>query len=301
MKTIVTAVLLFLWVTSFQQVKAGWYITEQSKDRFGNQSFNTTFIQDSIIRFDRPTSISIINLHSKTITLIFAQHRAYWRGTVEDLTQTTSQMALEQLTKLLAYAPEQKKAAIEKAINSFKKNRLQPDSLRTFSTVKVVNTGLTDTVSGYPAQRFKIIIDSVLKQVVWVTSKIKPYHDTDIDKIMAFSRAMSPFAIENSLSHSTGYMKLLHSGYILKSINYTSDGNKIVTTVTQIKKTHIPEALFQVPPGYVQSSLQNMMMLDMENNVLNPKNIAPDNDNPGGLPPPLPDKGNTPNLNLNHL
>ncbi len=299
MKKNIIAVLLILLSASFQQAKAGWYITEQSRDRFGNQSFSTTFIQDSIIRFDRPTSISIINLHSRTITLIFAQHRAYWKGTVAGLAAATAQMALEQLTKLLAYAPEQKKAAIQKAINSFKKNQLQPDSLRIFSVVKVVNTGITDTLLGYPAKKYKIIIDSTLKQVVWVTSRVKPYHDTDMDKLMAFSKAMSPFAIENSLGHSAAYMQLLHRGYILKSVNYTSDGNKMVTTVTQIKKTKIPESIFQIPPGYIQSSLENMMMLDLKNNVLDPKNIAPDTPSPGA-PPPLPENGNTPNYHLNH-
>lgn len=274
--------------TALQTARAGWYITEQSRDRFGNRSFSSTFIRDSIIRFDRPTSISIINFNTKRITLIFAQHRAYWQGTVADLKRITGDMAREQLTKLLAYAPEQEKAQIKKAIQAFDNNRARPDSLRAYPPVKVIDTGKTDTVSGYPAKAYMIQIDSITKQKIWLTKKVKPYPDSVIDKIISFSRAMSPFAIENSLSHSREYMQLLHSGYILKSVNFTSDGNKIVTTVTRIKKTKIPDALFQIPSGYVKSSLENIMILDMKNNVLDPKNIAPDTGPPDDGMPELP-------------
>ncbi len=292
-KTAITSILFFILVP-FSVVKAGWYITEQSHDKFGNRSFSSIFIRDSIIRFDHPTSISIMNLNDTSVTLIFAQHRAYWHGTVAQLNRATSQMALEQLTKLLAYAPEQKKQEIKKAIAAFKKKQSTPDSLQQSPKVQVVNTGKSDTLLGYRATLYNIVIDSTLKQKVWVTRKVHPYHDTDINKILSFSRAMSPFAIENSLGHSKAYMALLRSGYILKSINYSSDGNTLVTTVTQIKKTKIPPAIFQVPPGYVESSLENIMILDMKNNILKPQNIAPDDDVPsGGLPPmPPPDNNN---------
>ncbi len=100
---------LFLFLTLTQSVKAGWVITEQSNDSFGNKTFNTLFIQDSIIRTDKPTSISMINFNQNRITLIFAQYRSYWQGTTEELRKTTVHMTEEQMTKLLAYAPEQKK------------------------------------------------------------------------------------------------------------------------------------------------------------------------------------------------
>ncbi len=288
----VAAYIIFLILIPFQVVRAGWYITEQSHDKFGNRSFSSTFIRDSIIRFDHPTSISIMNLNDTSVTLIFAQHRAYWHGTVAQLNRTTSHMALEQLTKLLAYAPEQKKQEIKKAIAAFKKKQTLPDSARNFPQVQVINTGRHDTLLGFETTVYKIVIDSTLKQMVWVTRQVHPYHDSDINKILSFSRAMSPFAIENSLGHSKAYMALLRSGYILKSINYSSDGNTLVTTVTKIKRTKIPPAIFQIPPGYVESSLENIMILDMSNNILKPQNIAPDDDVPADGLPPLPPPDN---------
>lgn len=247
-------------------------------------------MRDTIIRFDRPTSISIINLNTKNITLIFAQHRAYWQGTIAHLQRTTADMARQQLIKLLAYAPEPEKPRIKKAIATFDKNQSKPDSLRVYPSVSVSPTGKTANILGYPVKEYDIRIDSVLKQQIWVTDKVKPYPDSVLDKIILFSKALSPFAIENSLNHSQEYMHLLHNGYILKSVNYTSDGNKIVTTVTRIKKTKIPDAIFRIPPGYVESSLENIMILDMKNNVLDPKNIAPDNDASEDGMPELPRK-----------
>ena len=245
---------IIVWMTILlfagpQQLKAGWVISEQSSDAFGNKSFYTTFIQDSIIRFDKPTSISIINFNSRLVTLIFAQHRSYWQGTAADLKRTTIQMAEQQMQKLLAYAPINQKEKIKQALESFKNTDEISDSLRTFPEVTVRRTGKTDTIIGYPATEYEITIDSVVKQYVWVTQKIKPYHEAGIKRIMAFSKALDPFAIENSLSHNKDYLKLLENGFILKSVNYTSDGNKLVTQVKRIRQMNIPVAIFQIPAG----------------------------------------------------
>ena len=283
----------FIWVTLLflayaQPVKAGWVIMTQSSDSFGNKSFSTTFIQDSIIRIDKPTSISIINLNQRRITLIFAQHRAYWQGTAEDLNKTTARMAEDQLTKLLAFAPEQKKQAIKQALESFRKTQAEPDSLRAFPKVTVRKMGRKDTLIGYPSTEYEIIIDSTVRQHVWVTQKVRPYHDADIDRVMAFSKAMNPFSIENSLNRSKVYMKLLEQGIILKSVNYTAAGTKLVTKVTKIRKMNIPVAIFQIPPGYILTSLENVMILDMKNNILNPKNLTPDDGSTDDGLPQLP-------------
>lgn len=281
---------IIVWMTILlfagpQQLKAGWVISEQSSDAFGNTSFYTTFIQDSIIRFDKPTSISIINFNRNLVTLIFAQHRSYWQGTAADLNRTTTQMAEQQMQKLLAYAPANQKEKIKQALESFKKIHKTPDSLRAFPEVTVRKTGKTDTIIGYPAVEYEITIDSVVKQHVWVTQKIKPYHEADIDRIMTFSKALNPFAIENNLSHSKDYLKLLENGFILKSVNYTSDGNKLVTQVKKIRQMNIPVAIFQIPAGYMKTSIENVMILDTNNNILNPKNLSPDDSgNDDGLP-----------------
>ena len=281
---------IIVWMTILlfagpQQLKAGWVISEQSSDAFGNRSFYTTFIQDSIIRFDKPTSISIINFNRNLVTLIFAQHRSYWQGTATDLNRTTTQMAEQQMQKLLAYAPINQKEKIKQALENFKKIDETPDSLRTFPKVTVKKTGKTDTIIGYPAAEYEITIDSVVKQHIWVTQKIKPYHKADIERVMAFGKALNPFAIENSLSHSKDYLKLLENGLILKSVNYTSDGNKLVTQVKKIRQMSIPVAIFQIPAGYTETSIENVMILDTNNNILNPKNLFPDSSgSDDGLP-----------------
>jgi hypothetical protein len=287
-------------LAALQPVMAGWVISEKSHDKFGNQSFSTTFFQDSVIRFDKPTSVSIIRFNHQTITLIFAQHRAYWHGTVDELRKTTSRMAEEQMSKLLAYAPETQRQAIKNALTAFKSNLAKPDSLRYYPEVSVIKTHRKDTLLGYPAEEYKIVIDSVVKQEIWVTQKVRPYRDSDVQRIMAFNRALNPFAIENSLSHSPVYLHLLETGFILKSINFTTDGNRLVTEVTRLRKMPIPEAIFQVPVGYTQSTLENVMILDMKNNILNPKAIAPE-DQPGdrGLPPLPPPENINPNTYKN--
>jgi hypothetical protein len=289
--------ILFLLLLLPLKTFAGWYITEESHDRFGNKTYSAIFIQDSLIRYDRPTSVSIININKKQITLIFSQHQAYWQGTVNDLQQTTAAMAKEQLVKLLAYAPEKDKPRIRKAIAAIDHPQDTIDTLYVRPRVTVQKTGKTDTLLGYPVQEYNIVIDSNLRQTVWITSRVIPLSAEKIKQLMSLNQALSPLAIENSLGHSTAYFRLLSNGYILKSVNYAGNGNQIVTTVTQIKKTQVPEAIFQIPPGYVKSSLENVMQLDMKNDILNPKNIAPDDNKPDdGMPalppppPPLPNK-----------
>ena len=288
--------ILFLLLLLPLKIYAGWYITEESHDQFGNKTYSAIFIQDSLIRYDRPTSVSIINMNRKQITLIFSQHQAYWQGTVTDLQQTTTEMAKEQLVKLLAYAPQKDKPRIRKAIAAINHPGGMPaDTLPNLPQITIRKTGKTDTLLGYPVNEYNIVIDSNLRQTVWVTSHIVPLPAKKIKQLMMLNRALSPFAIENSLSHSSSYFHLLSNGYILKSINYTPNGGQTVTTVTRIKETQIPEAIFQVPPGYVKSSLENVMQLDMKNNILNPQNIAPDDGTQDGGIPALPPPPSLPN------
>ena len=52
-------------------VHGGWIITEVITDNGGNNTIQTTFIQDNFIRHETVSSMAIINVEIKTITIIF--------------------------------------------------------------------------------------------------------------------------------------------------------------------------------------------------------------------------------------
>ena len=51
---------------------AGWVITEESTDSYGNKQIQTTFIQDNFIRHETLSSIAIILLNRLRVWSIFS-------------------------------------------------------------------------------------------------------------------------------------------------------------------------------------------------------------------------------------
>ena len=66
--------LIFILVFNFM-AQAGWVITEESTDSYGNKMIQTIFIQDNFVRYETPSSIAIIDLEKKQITLVFPQYQ----------------------------------------------------------------------------------------------------------------------------------------------------------------------------------------------------------------------------------
>jgi hypothetical protein len=285
MRRISYLVLFFLILTGFQ-AKAGWVITEQTKNQFGNKTFQTTFIQSHYLRFDTPTLVSILNLKNNKITLLFPQDKAYWEGTAADLKEQFHEIMAKQLRLMIQHAPEKQKDTLEKAYEHFisQKN----DTLSAQPKVVLKKTGLTATMLKHPVQQYDIMIDSVLLEKVWVTQSVKPYADVDLQKALKLSNAINPLSSRQSIPVTADYLSLLKNGVVLERTFYERGQKPKVLKVTEVRKVKIIETLFEIPANYVLMDIEQVMHMDMGRDILNPK-FATDKEKriQLSLPPPF--------------
>jgi hypothetical protein len=305
-KASLTLLFFILFVIPFR-AHAGWVITRETRDSYGNKSFQTVFIEDSLMRFETPSSISIFNLAEQRITLIFAQHQAYWEGTASDLRQQIFEIADQQMQELIQHAPPDKQDTLRKmyAIERKKREKEMNDTVpTTLANISIIRTNKTATILGYPTRMYQVNVDSVLVEELWVTDAVNPYKQVDLNAMIKLMQAIDPVTGKVYKTRSAQYDNLLYHGLVMKKTRYLPDGEKQYSVVKSLRKVNINETIFEIPANYVKTRIQQMMFQDINQKILNPSRNAldqGDQDFPS-LPPPfkVPDKRKDLDTSINH-
>lgn len=287
--TILLLLVLILFILP-HEAQAGWVISKETHDGFGNKSYQTVFIEDSLMRFETTSSVSIFNLNSQLITLLFSQHQAYWQGTAAQLRQQIFEIADRQMRELIQHAPASQQDTLEKLYKKARKRREQamlgtlPSSL---SYVKIIKTNQTGKLLGYPVTMYQVNINSVLREELWITHNINPFEDLKLKAMEKLMGAIDPVMGKAHEAKSEEYYNLRYHGLVLKSIRFLPDGERITMVVKQIRKVNINETIFEIPANYVKSKIEQVMLQDIKKKVLNPPGMSQYDDDFPTLPPPF--------------
>lgn len=290
-KTSLSLLIIILFFLPFE-AQAGWVISRLTTDEFGNKSYQTVFIEDTLMRFETPSSISIFNLPQHKITLIFGQHQAYWQGSASQLRRQIFEIADRQMQELIAHAPSGQQDTLRKMYEVVRKKReesLNDTTLSTLPNVSVEKTAHTATMLGYPAQLYQVRVDSVLVENLWVTHAVDPYKNLDIKSMIGLMGALEPANGKAWRRRSLKYDNLLYHGLVLKRIQFLADGRRRVSMVKNVRKVNIKETIFEIPANYVETKIQEVMLQDIKQNILNPASVSSgqENQNMLSLPPPF--------------
>lgn len=255
--------LIFILVLLFSipDVFAGWVITEESTDSFGNKSMQTTFIQNNLIRHETMSSIAIIDLDTKMITIIFSQYRLFWSGSTKELKESSLEAYEKQLEELLVGLPESSREEMDSIYSELKAQILDTTNNVSDRNINIVKTNLEEDILGYKSAKYNILIDSVLTESVWHTNDIKPYSDLNIENMISFLNQLNPGSGVGSVSQTKEYLELLRNGILLKSIEYAPDGSEFEVKVTNIRETNIVSEFFAPPANYVEASFSDILNL----------------------------------------
>jgi len=256
-------VILFLLLLALLPVGlfAGWVITEESTDPFGNRLIQTTFIQNNLIRHETPTSIAIIDLDNKIITMVFTQYRVYWSGSSDELMQNTMEIYDNQMESMIVGLPETQRKELDSIYNSIKDQMLDSTDFAANQNISVVETDLAQEILGYIAVKYNIIKDSTVIESVWHTTEVQPYNDIDIDNMISFMRQLNQGSVQGNISQTTEYLNLLRRGMLLKSVEFFPDSSKFETTVTNIREINIALDFFLPPDNYRKAELADILNL----------------------------------------
>ncbi len=262
---ILKVLVFFLLIPGYSY--AGWVIVEDSRDSYGNSLIQTTFIQDNMIRFETPSTIAIIDLNNKIITMIFSQYRVYWSGTTNDLRMNTLAIFDSELEQILIGLPEYKRKEIDSIYSSIKQQILDSTNYTTDERIMVIETDVVDTLLGYNVVMYNILKDSTIRESFWYTTEVQPYNDIDIGDMISFMNQINQGSRPGSVSNTREYLDLLKNGIMLKSVELLYDTNKYETIVTNIREVNIVSDFFLPPPNYREAELSDILNLMPEENI----------------------------------
>jgi len=200
------------------QLNAGWMIEQSTTLPDGKQTSEALYIQNNKMAMTGEAHV-IFNLETLEMTMIMPEEKMYMKWTPE---------MMESMSKM---APEW------------------------HGTVEVKKTSDTETIAGYEATKYQVLVDGKLDQEIWISKDLDLTSDLNLEKFNHMSEMRMPKATFQS---SPEYQDLMNMGYPLREVQFQSDG-KFITEVTKIEKKTISASQFEVPAGYQEMDMQHMM------------------------------------------
>lgn len=253
---------LFVFFVIMQGIFANndWIITEESTDTFGNKSIQTTFIKDELIRHETLSSIALVDLKQKLITIIFSEYRVYWQGTTQDLKESNIAIYDKQMEEMLVGLPVSAQKELDSIYLEIRKQMLDSTEPKTNRQISINKTNDTLSILGYSTIKYDIKTDSSIVESVWHTKEIAPYRNIDVLDMMQFMKQLDPSPAKNNIANSPDYLNLLKTGLLLKSVNYSPAGENKVE-VTKVREVTLPADFFKPPENYKETSFADILNL----------------------------------------
>jgi len=263
MKSITKLIIFgFLYLSSLN-LSAGWVISEVSEDNYGNKSYQTTFIQNNIVRFETQSSIAIINLKTSIITIIFSNHKLYWEGSIADFKKSTMEVFEQKLQNIVATAPPEQKEIAKELIQQIKDdNNANKDSLQLKAKINIKYSGIQENIAGFNSKKYEIYTADSLVEYIWVTDSLKPYKDIDLESMISFTNQLKPSNVNATVEGTDQYLNLIKNGLAVKSSRKLGRYEQLTTTVTSVLQTDINIDFFAPPPTYRKAKLIEIMLMN---------------------------------------
>ncbi len=262
MNFLLKSYLLILIILVSNQAIAGWVIAEVSSDKFGNKQYQTTFIQNNMIRFENEATVAIINLKTGNIILLFDEYKLYWQGSIKEFKENTLDVYEQKLNNIIITGNSSQKIAAQNLITKLREQNetVNNDSIAKFK-IQIDKTTVIENIAGFNAYKYNIAIDDSLIESIWVTDSINPYRDIDIESMVSFTNELIPGDNENSIEGSPEYLNLIKEGLAVKSQEINPQGGFFTTVVTGVLETNIKDELFLPPPNFQKTQLAEIILI----------------------------------------
>lgn len=256
-------VVVFINVFIPEKANAGWLIVEQQDDGHGNFGSQAVFIQGQLLRIENEKSVFIVNLESEQITLIFPEHRLFWKGHPDSLRKAISDRLEQQIEVLLAQIPqgmrEENDSNFSEQLARFRSGEFVPDTTIQFEIKKISEA---DSVFNYPTSIVEFYADSVLLERIWTTQTVNPYAEINKQKLARLFSLFNPPSRVSAHRSYEDYQTITSSQFVLKSLIPTPYGSSI-TEVTTLVNRDIPLSLFEPTEDYRPALIERILEITM--------------------------------------
>lgn len=197
----------------------------------------TTHIQNGKLRSDTEEGGDmwvVIDTSKSTIMMVNPEEQTYVQGTIDEYCAGMRSMmdAMSQFMGGMMPKPEPKQK------------------------VQVVKAGPGGKIAGQDTTRYKVMVDGVLREELWLANDASLMKEFGDPQVMAkFSQCA---AMEQSYETAPEYQGLMKAGWALKSVSHENGESVTDTEVERIEKSDIPAAKFAAPKGYARIPMSEM-------------------------------------------
>lgn len=248
-RTIVITVLLTIITTS---AYAGWVFTES-----GQSENQTTYIQNNKMKLVNADQIMIVDVAKNQLCFANPKQKTFWRGTPSQLASEAGKIMNDMdkmMDEQLSAIPAEQRDMLKQAL----RDQITPGKNSPNPNAQVVDTGLGDTIAGYPARKYEIRVDGKLSEALWITGGIKMGSEFDVRRFSEMMRSLTSgisMIGDYAAMSSPQVMSLLEKGWPLRVVDYQGGKYNMLSDVIKVEKKSISPATFDIPKDYQQSSV----------------------------------------------
>jgi hypothetical protein len=242
MKNIINLFLFLLAFILSDILTAGIYMIDQD----GRKSF---IAAGKLKETDQEDGM-ILDSRTGIFTYYNSEKKIFTRGKIADFCQAMKDMLAQMLE---AMSPELKE------LFGIGQEQDPPK-------IQVISDGDGGIIAGYTTEKYKILTDGELYEVVWLATDaglVKEFKSLVVmmTEFQKCSKTMDFGAPPVELSQE--YINLMKKGLTLKSITYRDGSENISTNTESVEIKEIPESEFQVPDGYKEMTFMEFFSSQM--------------------------------------
>jgi hypothetical protein len=256
MKKIVLPAFFFLIVVA--PLHAGWVITE--KVRYPDNTFyeSTIYFQNNLIKTVDGDNMTIFDLNRRELTFLNLKTKTFWQGSAERYKREIKQITIDRISEELEEIPETQRKHYRELYENLIRDMDNPaPAFYTDVATRVEMTSEQRTILGYVARKYRLFVDGLLKEEIWLSSGIPVSKEVNLEKFRLFLNEISFGNMETDHRSSREYLHLVNSGYPLVSKEFTMEG-EILTEVVKVERKQLTAHEFHVPQGFVETDLKEL-------------------------------------------
>jgi hypothetical protein len=244
-------------------------IMEQVRYQKGNptKQKGRIYISNNKIKFtgENGQALAILNLDTGEMIQIDNNSKRYTVAKPGDyfkyIQDMTAKMKAE-MEKQLAQLPPEQRAQMEEMMKS-QGMKLPGDTKPRKLTLK--KTDVTEDIAKYKSVKYEVYEDGKLSEEIWISKEISLDKELNMKKMadymMEIKRMSETAGVGYSnLGEEEKYLKEIYeSGFPMRSVDYSFDGNVYIEEVAKVIKADIPNSEFEAPAGYKRVTLQEML------------------------------------------
>ena len=222
MKFRVTAIVMVLMLILAGSAWAGWVIQETMD---GGET--TLYFHNNQMKVEADGMVQLFNLKTQKLAMINPAVKCYWQGEVSEI-KNSIQSAMEESLKAL---PKEQREAARKMMQA------NNPSVGENQNIQVHDTGKTETIAGYKAQKYEVMVNGELKEELWLAPKLNLSGEIDFEKLGNMMEAFSMDNMEDAYEFDPKVMALYKKGYPVKRVTHQGEGPMVELVVKAVKKS----------------------------------------------------------------